>query len=60
MHYPGYTYIPNADLTTAKLLFNSIISTFDAHFVNIDIVDFYLNTPLARYKFIRVLIKMTH
>ena len=42
---------PTAALTTAKLLFNSVISTPGARFVTFDLKNFYLGTPLptARY-----------
>ena len=33
-------------ITTAKLLFNSIISTPNAKFMGINIKDFYLNTEM--------------
>ncbi|KAL7479185.1 hypothetical protein ACHAW6_004929, partial [Cyclotella cf. meneghiniana] len=39
------------DLTTAKLLFNSVISTPGACFLTRDIKDFYLNTPMEHLKF---------
>ena len=46
IHYNGETYTPNADLTTAKTTFNSVVSTPDARFMVIDISNFYLNTEL--------------
>ena len=46
INYDGDTYTPNADLTTAKTQFNSVVSTPDARFMVIDISNFYLNTPL--------------
>jgi hypothetical protein len=45
--YQGETYTPTADLTTAKLLLNSTISTPGAHFFCIDLANFYLITPFA-------------
>ena len=56
--YPGIVYTPSADLTTVKILLNSIISTKDAKFVNIDIKDFYLNTPMSRYEYMWVPVKL--
>ena len=41
-------------LTTVKLLLNSIVSTINAHFMTIDIKDFYLNTPMARSNYTRL------
>jgi hypothetical protein len=43
-----------ADLTTAKCLFNSVISTPGAKFMTTDIKDFYLNTPMNRYEYMRI------
>ncbi len=54
MHYPGNAGTPTADLLTVKLLINSIISTAGARFMTLDIKDFYLNTPMARYKYMRL------
>jgi hypothetical protein len=45
--YKGDTYTPTADLTTAKLLINSTISTPGARFFCIDISNFYLITPFT-------------
>jgi hypothetical protein len=51
INYPGDCGTPTADLLTVKLLFNSIISTPNAKFMSIDINDFYLCTPMIRYKY---------
>jgi hypothetical protein len=42
-----------ADLSTAKILWNSILSTSDAKFMGLDIGSFYLETPLARYEYMK-------
>ena len=52
--YPGDCGTPTVDLLTVKLLLNSIISTLGANFMTIDIKDFYLNTPMARYEYMRL------
>jgi hypothetical protein len=52
--YPGDVSTPTADMTTAKILFNSVISTDDARFMCADMKDFYLNTPMARYEYMRL------
>jgi hypothetical protein len=44
-------------LTTANTIFNSTISTPGARFLVIDIKNFYLNTPLERYKYMVVMMK---
>jgi len=54
VHYPGDAGTPTADLLTVKLLLNSIISTPNAKFMTLDIKDFYLNTPMARYEYMRL------
>ena len=45
---------PTADLTTAKLLFNSVISTPKARFVTFDLKNFYLETPLPKPRYMRM------
>ena len=47
--YTGIIYTPNTDITTAKLLSNSVISTKNVKFMGIDLKNFYLNTPMAGY-----------
>jgi hypothetical protein len=54
VHYQGDAGTPTADLLTVKLLLNSIISTPNTKFMTMDIKDFYLNTPMARYEYMRL------
>ena len=54
INYPGDCGTPTADLLTVKLLFNSVISTKGAKCVMLDVKDFYLNTPMARYEYMRL------
>ena len=56
--YSGHTYTPNADLTTTKILFNSVISTDKARFMTIDIANFYLNSELDTYEYMLIPVKM--
>jgi hypothetical protein len=51
IEYPGDKSTRAAGLTTAKILINSFISTLRAKFIVIDIKNFYLNTPLGRFKY---------
>jgi hypothetical protein len=51
VHYPGDAGTPTADLLTAKLLINSTISTPNVKYMTIDIKNFYLNSPMTRYKY---------
>ena len=50
INYPDDCGTPTADLLTVKHLLNSVVSTPGAKFMTIDIKDFYLCTPLKRYK----------
>jgi hypothetical protein len=54
VHYPSDAGTPTADLLTIKILINSIISTAGAKFMIMDIKDFYLNTLMARYEYMRL------
>jgi hypothetical protein len=45
---------PTADMTLVKILLTSIISTKDAQCVTLDVEDFYLNTPMKRYKYMHL------
>jgi hypothetical protein len=54
INYPCEVATPTADMIAAKILFNSVISTADAHFMTMDISNFYLNTPLKHPEFIRM------
>jgi hypothetical protein len=55
IEYPGDKSTCTAGLTTAKMLFNSTITTPGAKFLVIDIKNFYLNTPLEPYEYMVVL-----
>ena len=43
-----------AEILTANMLFNSVVSTRKAQFVTIDISNFLLNTPMAQPEYIRI------
>jgi hypothetical protein len=51
IEYPGNKSTRTAGLTTAKILINGVISALGAQFLVIDIKNFYLNTPLRRFKY---------
>jgi hypothetical protein len=51
--YPGELTTRAADLSTAKILWNSVLSTTDAEFMGLDIGSFYLETPLARCEYMK-------
>ena len=52
INYPKDYEMPTADILTIKLLLNSVISTPKAKFMTMHINNFYLNTPLKRYKYL--------
>jgi hypothetical protein len=54
IHYPDNVSTPTADLTTAKVLLNSVVSAPQAKFIVTDIKDFYLSTKMKRYKYMRL------
>jgi hypothetical protein len=54
LDYPGNVSTPTAGLTTSKCIINSTISTPNARFLVCDLKDFYLNTPMARYEYMRL------
>ena len=54
VNYPGYCGTPTVDLTTLKLLLDSIVSILNAKFMTIDVKGFYLNNPVAQSKYMRL------
>ena len=53
LEYDGDVSTKTAGLETAKILFNSIISTPGARFMTMDISNMYLNTPLKDFQYMR-------
>ena len=56
--YPGELTTRTADLTTTKLMWNSVISTPDAKYMTADIKSFYLETPLDRFEYMKMSIDL--
>ena len=54
VNYPGDCVTPTADLLTVKLLLNSVISTEGARFMILDILNFYLMTPIKRKEYVKM------
>ena len=52
--YPGELYTRTADLTTSKLLWNSVLSTPNAKYMCLDIKNFYLSAPLDRFEYMKI------
>jgi hypothetical protein len=58
IEYPGEVATKTADLTVTKAIINSVCSTKAALYMNMDIKNYYLGTPLERYEYIRIPISM--
>jgi hypothetical protein len=56
--YPGELTTRTADLTTTKLPWNSVISTPGSRYMCLDIKNFYLGTPMARFKYMKIPIEV--
>ena len=54
INYPGELTTRTADITTAKLLWNSVLSTPGAKYMCLDIKKFYLSAPLDRFEYMRI------
>ena len=54
INYPCDCGTPTSNMLKVKLLLNSVISAKGEKFMSIDIKNFYLNTPMARYKYIHL------
>ena len=52
--YAGDVSTKTADLTTVKVFFNSVISTPNGRFMTADLKDFYLETPMDEYEYMRI------
>ena len=58
--YAGELTTRTANLTTFKILWNSVVSTEGAQFASFDISNMYLHTPLAPedYEYMRIPLKV--
>ena len=56
INFPGEVAARTADMEIVKVLLNSVVSD-NAKWMTIDIVDFYLNTPLERPEYLRINLK---
>ena len=54
VHFPGDVGTPTADMMLFKILLNSVVSTPGAKFMTINISNFYLNTPITHYKYVKM------
>lgn len=58
IQYKGPTHTPTADLTLFKLFVNSILSTPNAKFIDMDISDFYLESTMDEPEYMMVPFKL--
>ena len=56
--YNGVTSTPTAGITTIKAHWNSVISTPGSKYATIDIKDYYLNSKLKEYEYMRIHISL--
>jgi hypothetical protein len=54
IHYAEKVRTPTANLSTIKMLINSVTLTPGARFATFDLNDFYLGTPMARKEYMHV------
>jgi hypothetical protein len=54
INYPGKVVTHTTEMLVAKMLFNSVISMKGAHFMTMDISNFYLMTSLHQPEFIHI------
>jgi hypothetical protein len=57
LHYPGDCGTPTVNMITVKLHLNSVISTKNACYCTINLVDFYLNTPMDQSEYMHMKIR---
>ena len=60
LEFQGVASTKIAILETAKMVFNSVVSTPDVKFMTIDISNMYLNTSLQEYQYMQFNINMIH
>ena len=54
INFPGEVTKYTSYLTTAKLIFNSVLSTKNKKFMCANIYNFYLNNPMERYEYMKL------
>ncbi len=54
INYPGKLSTKTANLTTSKLMWNSVLSTEGAKYMCLDIKKFYLAAPLSRFEYMKM------
>jgi hypothetical protein len=54
INYPGELSTRTADVTTSKMIWNSVLSTEGARYMCLDINNFYLSAPLDWYEYMKM------
>jgi hypothetical protein len=54
INYPGELTTRTANLTTSKLMWNSVLSTKSAKYMCLDIKNFYLTAPLDWFEYMKI------
>ena len=54
LNFPGAIITSCASITTTKCLINSTVSITDARLLTLEINFFYYNTPMNRYKYMKI------
>ena len=54
VHFPGNVGTPTADMLLFNLLLNNVVSTPGAKFMAFDVSNFYLNTHMTRYEYVKM------
>jgi hypothetical protein len=52
--YPGELSTRTANLTTSKLMWNSVLSNEGAKYKCLEITNFYLSAPLDRFEYMKI------
>ena len=58
INHPGKVTTRGYDVTTIKLLFNSVVSTPEAIFITAGINNFYLNIKMERPEYMKIQINL--
>jgi hypothetical protein len=56
LDYSGDVATSTADITTFKILINSTLSTEEAAMTMMDINNYYMDTPLPRFEYMKMLL----
>ena len=54
INLPGYVKTYTSDHITAKIIFNSVLSTKNAKFMCAEIANFYIKNPMNRYEYMKI------